>query len=201
MKISAMFPSKYLGKEDVVRPLTVKIEQVTREEISDGNNGKEEKNVVWFANDMKPMILNRGNAECLGEMFGDDSDAWIGKSVELYIDPSVMFAGKRVGGLRVRPATGRATGTAPTHAPPQHGGAAQQPVQTGGERWDMSDGQNLMLSQTSAQILDFLTRNNIDPSKIRVKPAGAPREQAKTAAEYGFIPQQAPAPDNSPIPF
>lgn len=190
MKISQMFPSKYLGKEDVVKPLTVRIEQVTREEISDGNNGKEEKNVVWFANDMKPMILNRGNAECLGEMFGDDSDAWIGKSVELYIDPSVMFAGKRVGGLRVRAASNRPSGA-----------STNRPSQNGEPLWDYSDGQMVVAKVTLAEVQQFLSGVN-DPAKIKVKPAGGSRDTAKTGDVWlRDNPPEAPFDDDSQIPF
>lgn len=189
MKISQMFPSKYLGKEDVPHPITVRIEQLTREEVSDGNNSKEEKNVLWFSDDMKPMILNRGNAETIGGLYGDDSDAWIGKSIELYVDPSVMFGSKRVGGLRVRAPARGGSGFGPAPAPSANGE----------QRWDYSDGQNVVTNQTSAQVLQFITSNNLDPKTIRVKPAGAPRDQAKTAAEYGFMPAAPQAADV--IPF
>jgi hypothetical protein len=33
----------------------------------------------------------------------EESDGWIGKQIMLYNDPNVMFAGKLVGGIRVRP--------------------------------------------------------------------------------------------------
>lgn len=85
-----------------------------------------------------------------------------------------------------RPATapnGRAA--APAAPPSGNGGTpnAGDPA----ARWDMSDGAAVMLAQTSLEVQAFLTDGKIDAAKIRVKPAGAARELAKPANEYGFI--------------
>ncbi len=108
MKMSQMFPSNWLAKEDLGSPVRTTIKSVSQDEIK-GEHGNETKNILNFTGDVKPMILNRSNAEFLCSEFGDDSDHWIGKPVEVYVDPSVMFAGKRVGGVRIR----RAGNTAP----------------------------------------------------------------------------------------
>lgn len=99
MKMNDMFPSSWLKKEDC--PVTATIAAVAQEEIK-GDNGKELKAVLRFRGDVKPMILNRGNADLLASTWGDDSDAWVGKKIEVYVDPNVMFGGKRVGGIRLR---------------------------------------------------------------------------------------------------
>jgi hypothetical protein len=38
--------------------------------------------------------------------YGDDGNNWIGKSMELYCDPKVKFAGKEVGGIRIKALSG-----------------------------------------------------------------------------------------------
>jgi hypothetical protein len=102
MKATDVFPSTFLKKEDVGKGLTLTIETVSMEDVN-GDDGKEKKAVLHFADGRaKPMILNRGNWSILEEAYGVDSDDWAGHPVEVYVDPSVMFGGKRVGGVRVR---------------------------------------------------------------------------------------------------
>jgi len=101
MKMNQMFPSNWLAKEDITHPIRATIKAVTQEEIK-GESGNETKNILHFNGDVKQMILNRTNAEFLVAAFGDDSDHWLGKTVEIYVDPNVMFGGKRIGGVRVR---------------------------------------------------------------------------------------------------
>jgi hypothetical protein len=49
------------------------------------------------------LPLNTTNIEELVDAFGtDETDDWEGKAVELYVDPSIRFQGRRVGGVRVR---------------------------------------------------------------------------------------------------
>lgn len=101
MKFGEMFPSNFLKKEDLMGPTTVKITKVDVQEIK-GEHGNEQKAVLHFSSGLKPMVLNKGNGICLMEAYGDESDGWIGKAVEIYVDPNVMYGGKRVGGLRLK---------------------------------------------------------------------------------------------------
>ncbi len=177
MKMSEMYPSKWLAKEDVPAPMQATIAQVVREEVK-GDGGNEAKNVLHFHGDTKPLILNRGNATTLCEAFGDDSVNWHGKTVEVYTDPSVMFAGKRVGGLRLRIPHGAATGP---------------------QTWDLSDGTNVYKSQTEQQVKEFLSGLAVPLNTIRVKATGAPRESVQTADLWLSV--RSPAPAGSDIPF
>lgn len=103
MKRSDAFPSTYLAKEDVPDPVTAIIADVSREPIRNENCGTDDKPVVTFEHDqLKAMILNQVNWQTLEDAYGEDSDDWRGKPVEVYVDPSVMFGGRRVGGVRVR---------------------------------------------------------------------------------------------------
>lgn len=51
----------------------------------------------------KKLTLNKTNGRILQGHFGDDTDGWIAKKVVVSHDPDVMYAGRRVGGIRVRP--------------------------------------------------------------------------------------------------
>ncbi len=156
--MNEMYPSKWLSKDDVPTPTRAVISRVTREEIK-GDNGDELKNTLYFQGDtLKPMILNRGNAETLCLLYGDDSVGWHGRPIEVYVDPSVMFGGKRVGGLRLRAPAGGAA-------------AAGPPL------WDVSDGTTVTLKQTAEQVRALLDGLET-PGAVRVKPAGAGREAA-----------------------
>ena len=104
MKRSDAFPSSYLKQEDLPRPpgtMHATIEDVRTETMP--SDDKAEKPVMYFAKDSaKPMVLNGGNWDLLEAAYGEDSDGWRGKPVELYVDPNVMYAGRRTGGIRVR---------------------------------------------------------------------------------------------------
>ena len=102
MKIRDMFPSKYLSKEDLTKSRVLTIESVVMEEV-ESEDGKVEKPVCyWKEKDSKPLILNRTNGEVLRERCGDDSEQWIGKQIEVYVDLSIRFGNKKIGGIRVR---------------------------------------------------------------------------------------------------
>lgn len=104
MKKHDAFPSPFVSKEDVATPLRLTIASVAMEELTNGDE-KETKPVMSFReNGSKKMVLNNTNWILLEESFGDESDNWIGQKIELYLDPSIMFGGKRVGGVRVRAA-------------------------------------------------------------------------------------------------
>jgi hypothetical protein len=51
----------------------------------------------------KKLTLNKTNARILASMIGDDTDLWKGRALVVSFDPTVMYAGKMVGGVRVRP--------------------------------------------------------------------------------------------------
>lgn len=102
MKVSRMFPSKYLSKDDLSKPEVFRIETVEMDLVQN-EDGKEEKPILYFAdNKGKPLILNKTNAEILAGEFGPDSEDWAGQEIELYVDPSIRFGKQKIGGIRVR---------------------------------------------------------------------------------------------------
>jgi hypothetical protein len=106
MKRSEAFPSKYISKDDVNPPILANIMDV-RSEVFEEEEGKKSKPVMYFGGEIKPLILNNTNWMTLESEWGDDSDSWKGKTVELYCDPNVMFGKKMVGGVRIRVGTSR----------------------------------------------------------------------------------------------
>jgi len=84
----------------------VVIEAVNVEDVKN-DEGKERKLVARFIGKEKGLVLNRTNADKLAELAGsDDYDQWAGTPCILYVDPSVTFGGKRVGGIRIRGVNG-----------------------------------------------------------------------------------------------
>jgi hypothetical protein len=102
MKLRDMYPSNYMAKEDVPHPITLTIAKVAMEKLEFEGELSVKPCVMWAEEDAKCMILNRGNAGVLANLYGDDTDGWTGKKVEVYVDANVMYMGRIVGGLRVR---------------------------------------------------------------------------------------------------
>ncbi len=116
MRMSQAFPTKYIKAEDIGnhRP-TVIIADVKMEDVGDN----EMKPVVYFHGKEKGMVLNKTNAEMIAHLYGDETDAWRGQSVDLYTT-MVQFQGRPTLGLRVM---------APAPQMPAHqNGPAPRPV-------------------------------------------------------------------------
>jgi len=114
-KVSEMIQSKFLRKEDFEEDRVLTIRGLKLEDMP-GDDGTQ-KWVLYFKEEAKGMALNVTTIRVLEAAFGDDSDMWLGKRVMVYVDPSVSFGGKVVGGLRIRtPRKPKPEATAP--APP-----------------------------------------------------------------------------------
>jgi hypothetical protein len=50
----------------------------------------------------KELILNATNRNILKATYGDQPNAWIGKEIGIYFDPTVTFGGKAIGGVKVK---------------------------------------------------------------------------------------------------
>jgi len=65
--------------------------------------GSEQPIWVHFEGDHgKPWKPSKGMLRMLVEAWRRDSSNWIGKYVQVYVDPEVKWAGKPVGGIRIR---------------------------------------------------------------------------------------------------
>ena len=94
--------SKYLSKEDVEPPLLLTVAGMRLDEL-EIEGQRERKAVLYFAEDVKPMILNNTNKELLKAATGGETVGQIkGKQIVVFNDPTVMFGKKAVGGIRIR---------------------------------------------------------------------------------------------------
>lgn len=106
--------SRYLSKSDVGEDGILLTIKGFRMETLEGDNGDEEKMVMHFVEDVKPMVINRTNSQLIGVATGCRTAGEAkGKQVVVWFDPSIGFGGKITGGLRIRKPQG-----APKAAPP-----------------------------------------------------------------------------------
>jgi len=118
MTFDALVPSnsKYLSKGDVGEDGLILTIKGFRMETLKGDEGEEDKMVMHFVEDVKPMVVNRTNAQLIGIATGARNVGESkGKQIVVYNDPTVGFGGKVTGGLRIKriagapkPAAGRA---------------------------------------------------------------------------------------------
>lgn len=86
------------GKEMI---LTVK--SVGNEIVTGEGGRKEECTVCHFAENVKPMILNKTNMKTMHKIFGTPYiEEWSGHKIQIYVDPKVKFGRETTGGLRIR---------------------------------------------------------------------------------------------------
>ena len=97
MKTHQMIQSRFLKKEEIDQPTEYTIKGVSLEEVG----GEDERWILWLNEHEKGLVLNVTKIRTLEAMYGDDTDHWIGKRVKLTHDPSVMMAGKLVGGIKL----------------------------------------------------------------------------------------------------
>jgi hypothetical protein len=58
---------------------------------------------IYFEGDNnRPWKPSKGMLRILAGAWGRDSSAWVGKSVQIYNEPTVVYAGKQIGGIRIR---------------------------------------------------------------------------------------------------
>jgi hypothetical protein len=81
--VSDLFPSKYLKASDATPPVTVTITRLSKEKMKNKEGVESEKNVIFFSELEKGMVLNITNANTLANLFGSDTDTWIGEHVIL----------------------------------------------------------------------------------------------------------------------
>lgn len=100
MKISTKGTSRFLSQADIPAPFTVIIQDVRVENLK-SNRGDESKYILYFTAG-KPMVFNVVNRKTLVASYGNDSANWIGKPIEIYVDPNVWMGSQQTGGIRVR---------------------------------------------------------------------------------------------------
>lgn len=107
--VTDMSTSKYLKKEDVGRGMLGTIIRVERQDVSMADQSPEMKWVLYIKEHEKPLVLNSTNRESIAEICQPgapaeerDTEYWVGKRIVLFTDDSIMFGGKKIGGIRIR---------------------------------------------------------------------------------------------------
>ncbi len=101
MRISQEYPSKYFKAGDLGgQDRTVRIRACVKEELGQGSE-KESKPVLYFEGHTKGVVLNKTNAVAVAEAYGDDTEAWTGRDIVLFV-LNVEYQGKVMPGIRVR---------------------------------------------------------------------------------------------------
>lgn len=104
MRLRDLYPSRFLKAEDITEEggeIRAFIKAVKIEELQDPERGKEDKPVVYFLRIDKGLVLNKTNAETIGDAYGDETDAWAGKEVLLVTERVTAF-GKTAPAIRIR---------------------------------------------------------------------------------------------------
>lgn len=111
--VSSMRESPWLASEDLedqngsgYREVVVTIKAV--KEIADaqfkGGRSKKKCYALEFEGKERWLVLNGVNRETCKEMFGRKAADWIGKRLMLYVKTDVLLMGKKVPGIRIKPA-------------------------------------------------------------------------------------------------
>ena len=99
--------SKYLTKDDVGEDGMILTIKGVRMETLESDDGNEDKVILYFVQNVKPMVLNRTNAQLIAVATGAKTAGEArGKKIVVFNDPTVSFGGKITGGLRIRKVTG-----------------------------------------------------------------------------------------------
>jgi hypothetical protein len=108
MRTADMVKSKFYSARDVkgVPPLVLTIADVTEELMGRGQGRNEAKCFLWFNETLKGLQLNKTRVAILEMAYGPDSTLWVGKRVRLSFDPTVIFGGQAVGGVRLQTSPG-----------------------------------------------------------------------------------------------
>jgi hypothetical protein len=102
MKVSDVFSGSSLKATDLgdAEALVVIAEVDVREYTDNGKTSR--KFYLTFQGKTKGLVVNKTNATRIAKLYGDDTDAWIGKELVLYVDHEIQYGSDIVSGIRVR---------------------------------------------------------------------------------------------------
>lgn len=97
---------------DLTRTITPKSDQLNADDLIAGPINVTVQAVRMVANDDQPIVLEIGQGRqpykpcksmrrLLIFVWGKDGNAWVGRSMTLFNDPNVTWAGQKVGGIRI----------------------------------------------------------------------------------------------------
>jgi hypothetical protein len=100
MRRDEVFPSKYVRASDLPQPRVVTISNAAMEPMK--NDGKDvDKLVLTFRERIKPLVVNLTIFEAIEQLYGGETNDWVGKKIELHAD-RCRFGSKMVDCVRCR---------------------------------------------------------------------------------------------------
>lgn len=100
-----MFDAKWVKAWDLGgKARVVTIEKVEPGFIEDKQKGKKDRlPIVWFKGAKKPLGFNKTNSKTVANMYGKNTEDWIGKSVTIYPTTCQVGADPNVDCIRIKP--------------------------------------------------------------------------------------------------
>lgn len=124
----SLVESKYLSHFELAgRDVTVTVKSIALSEIIGAGGKKSKKALVMFQGKQKGMVMGATCLKTIARIYGDDTDAWLGKPITVY-PTTTEASGETVGTIRVRPNRPTGSSTARGSAPP-----AEQQREPGGD--------------------------------------------------------------------
>ena len=121
LDVSSDLGGEYLKKFDIRDSGPQRFAIVGTDRITfEAKNGRpaQTRIVLTFGGEpTRKMSLNKTNLRVLVKVWGPKPAAWVGKVVQVYFDPEVMFGAEKTGGLRVRAGVPRLVAPKPAPAP------------------------------------------------------------------------------------
>ncbi len=97
---------KYLASSDLDGDgkefgMILTITDITEDDVSRQDDPQSEMRPIIHFAEAKPLVANKTNLNFILGRYGDIEEKVIGNKVLAYVDPDVMYAGKKVKGLRL----------------------------------------------------------------------------------------------------
>jgi len=105
VKMSDLFPSKYLRAADLEGPRIVVIDHVTHDAFRDDGVNVTKTVIHFRGNGIAPLVVNKSNWRMLVALTGaDDDDHWSGHTIKLVVEKVNGPGGKIVDSVRIHAA-------------------------------------------------------------------------------------------------
>jgi hypothetical protein len=160
MNVNDIFPTRFVAAADLNgKSFTLTIRSVTLEDMQSHDNKTVTKPVAWFTNAAKGLVLNRTNTMIIADLYGPETDDWVGKQIIIYATKVRAF-GKMEDAIRVREEVPAPVKPVPTTASAPSGGAghgAGTPPRGAGADAEAADASMWDSAGTSSKSPDDIT--------------------------------------------
>lgn len=99
--INDLMPKRFFNADDILSPRVLTIIRVERVNTAAKDKEAEIKAAVYFENEERGVVLNGERRDTLVDLYGRDTDNWLGQSVEIFRGET-KFGGKKVGCVSFR---------------------------------------------------------------------------------------------------